>query len=213
MTLNAQSLDPKTISAAGTPGQFPVIQAPALQPLLGNLTPATANVIYDTLEPLCEGDTLDGKTGNSTRAFWFNSSPRDTQEAPATLESPDQPGFPAQDVALPDSMPAAPHSAEEKAAPAATADLLPTIEVATEPAETGAARPDNQPVSGSTTAAVGKPSESPSNGQQSQSSDDADKENEGCITPGPQLHSSGKASTGKRSTDGGKSWWASSSVS
>ncbi|BDA42375.1 probable acyl-CoA-binding domain-containing protein 5 at C-terminar half [Coccomyxa sp. Obi] len=190
-------------------GQLPNVQAPALQPLLGHLTPATANVIYDTLEPLHEGGIFDGQAGTSTRAFWFNSSPRETQEAPATLESPEQPVVPAQDLALPDRLPAASHSTEENAAPAATAYHVPVTAAAAEPAEAGAARPETQAavdVSGSPAADTGKPSDSPSDEPQPQSSADADKENEGCITPGPQLHSSGKVSTGKRSTEGDKSW-------
>ncbi len=209
-------MDPKNVLTAGRRGQLPSVQAPALQPLLGQLTPATANVIYDTLEPLVEGETFDGHDGPSTRAFWFNSSPRETQEAPATLESPEQPGVPAQDLALPVRGLAASNSAEENAAPAATADHVPLTEAAAEPATAGAARPESQAaveVAGSTAAAIGKASASPSSEPQPESSADADKENEGCVTPGPQLHSSGKVSTGKRSTGGDKSWWASSPAS
>ena len=66
-------------------------QTAAPQQLSGHITPARDSLVYDSLELPPEGQAFGGSAGTSARAFWFNSTPRETQEPPKTADSPQQP--------------------------------------------------------------------------------------------------------------------------
>lgn len=173
-----------------------------------------ASLAYDSLEP--EGQACKARAGTNSRAFWFNSTPTETQELPANADSPQHQVLPALEAADEDSL--FKFTEDQKGAPAADADI---IRKAPEQAvhdrrDRAGTNPESEAAALQETGCDADiPQIEPEIARQEAqkaASPDADKENEDCATPKPGAPSTGKASTGKRTVDAGKSGYATSGL-